>query len=46
MEPMAATKKFKIAPEVKSQILERVKQGEKPIAEIAQEHGISTTTIY
>ena len=43
---MAATKKFKIAPEVKQQILERVKQGEKSIQEIAAEHGISTTTIY
>ncbi len=46
MEPLAATKKFKIAPEVKTQILERVKQGEKSIQEIAAEHGISTTTIY
>lgn len=43
---MAATKKFKIAPEVKSQILERVKQGEKSIQEIAQEHGVSPHTIY
>jgi len=46
MEPMATTKKFKIAPEIKSQILERVKQGDKPIAEIAQEHGVSPHTIY
>lgn len=39
-------KKHKIAPEVKKEILERVKQGDKPVTEIAQEHGVATNTIY
>ena len=32
--------------DVKQQILERVKQGDKPISEIAQEHGLNVKTIY
>ncbi len=39
-------KQHKIAPEVKKQILERVKQGDKPVTEMAQEHGVGTNTIY
>ena len=35
-----------IRPEVRQQILEPVKQGDKPIGEIAQEHGISPNVIY
>ena len=38
-------KKFKIAPEVKQQILERIKQG-GVIPDMATEHGISPKTIY
>ena len=38
-------KKFKIAPEVKQQILDRIKQGGL-VSEIATEHGISTKTVY
>lgn len=38
-------KKFKIAPEIKQQILERIKQGGS-ITNIATEHGISPKTIY
>lgn len=38
-------KKFKIALEVKQQILDRIKQG-GGITEIAAEHGISPKTIY
>lgn len=39
-------KKHKVAPEVKKQILERVKLGDKPVSEIAQEHGVAANTIY
>lgn len=39
-------RKHVIKPEIKQQILERVKQGDKPITQIAAEHGISTNTIY
>lgn len=35
-----------IPKELKDQILERIKRGETPIARIAQEHGIHTSTIY
>jgi transposase-like protein len=35
-----------LAPEIKKQILERVKKGENPVPEIAQEHGVSPQTIY
>ena len=38
-------KKFKIAPEVRQQILERIRQG-GTIPDIATEHGISPKTIY
>lgn len=35
-----------IPPELKKEILERVKKGEKPTKEIAEEHGVSPHTIY
>jgi transposase-like protein len=35
-----------IRPEVRQQIIERVKQGDKPIPDIAAEHGISPNVIY
>lgn len=38
--------KLSISPELKKQILERVKRGEKPTKEIAEEHGLSPYTIY
>lgn len=42
---MSKQKTF-LAPDVKKQILERVKKGEKPVPEIAHEHGVSPQTIY
>ena len=35
-----------VSADVKRQILDRVKEGGKSIAEIAQEHGVSNRTIY
>lgn len=37
--------KYPIAPEVKKQILERVKEG-IPVKQLAEEHGISPQSIY
>lgn len=39
-------KSFKVSPETKEQILARVKEGNVPVAQIAEEHGISSNTIY
>jgi transposase-like protein len=39
-------KSFKISPEIKEQILKRVKEGTLPVSQIAEEHGISPNTIY
>ena len=39
-------KKYTVSKDIKKQIIERVKQGEKPITEIAAEHGLSPKTIY
>ncbi len=39
-------KTHKIPSDLKKQILERVKQGEISTPQIAEEHGISTKTIY
>lgn len=39
-------KKQIIAKEVKDQILERIKNGGVSVSQVAQEHGISTNTIY
>lgn len=39
-------KGYRIAPEVKDQILKRVREEGAPIAQVAQEHGISDRTIY
>jgi len=41
-----SNKKHKVAPEVKQQILDRVKAGNAPVADIATEHGVSAKTIY
>ncbi|MBE7499000.1 MAG: transposase [Verrucomicrobiales bacterium] len=39
-------KKHKIAPEIKEQILNRIKNEGVSVAQAAQEHGIPETTIY
>ncbi|MEI7452268.1 MAG: transposase [Candidatus Falkowbacteria bacterium] len=39
-------KSFKISTETKEQILKRVKEEGLPVAKVAEEHGISTATIY
>ena len=39
-------KQYKIAKEVKEQILERIKNQGVSVSQAAQEHGISTNTIY
>ena len=39
-------KSFKVSPETKEQILARVKEGNVPVSQIAEEHGISSNTIY
>jgi transposase-like protein len=39
-------KKHKIAPEVKADILRRVKEEGVPVAQAAKDHGVSENTIY
>lgn len=39
-------KTYKIAREVREQILERVKQGGVSVTDIAKEHGVNPTTVY
>jgi transposase-like protein len=39
-------KSFKILRETKEQILKRIKEEGLPVAKVAEEHGISTATIY
>ena len=39
-------KTYKIAKEVREQILERVKQGGISVADAAKEHGVNPTTVY
>lgn len=39
-------KSFKISPETREQILKRIKEENLPVSQIAEEHGISTNTIY
>jgi transposase-like protein len=44
---MTTTKKvFRIAPDVKEQILKRIKEEGIPVTQAAEEHGVSTQTIY
>lgn len=38
--------RYRIAPEVKEQILKRVKEEGLPVKEVAKEHGISDQTVY
>lgn len=38
--------KFKVSPEVKQQILKRIKEEGVSVAQAAEEHGLSTQTIY
>jgi transposase-like protein len=39
-------KSFKVSPEIKEQILKRVKEEGLPVSQVAEEHGISPNTIY
>lgn len=39
-------KTHKVAPEVKAEILRRIKEEGIPVSQAAQEHGVTTTTIY
>lgn len=39
-------KQYRIAPDVKTDILKRVKEDGIPVAQAAKEHGIHETTIY
>ena len=39
-------KTHRIAPEIKEQILKRIKEEGAPVAQAAKEHGISEPTIY
>lgn len=39
-------KKHRIAPEMKAQIITRIKNDGIPVSQVAQEHGISENTIY
>lgn len=43
---MTTTKKYRIAKEVKDQILKRIKDEGVSVSRAAEEHGISTHTIY
>jgi transposase-like protein len=38
--------KYRVPPEVKQQILEKVKEGKIPVPQIAEEHGIRPQAIY
>ena len=38
--------KYKVSPEVKQQILERIKEEGVSVTQAAEEHGLSTQTIY
>lgn len=40
------TKRHVIRPDVKAQILKRLKEEGVPVAQLAEEHGVSTKTIY
>jgi len=39
-------KSFKVSLETKEQILKRIKEEGVPVAKVAEEHGIHTSTIY
>ena len=44
---MTTTKKaYRIAPDVKEQILKRIKEEGIPVTQVAKEHGIHDSTIY
>lgn len=43
---MTTIKKYRIAKEVKDQVLKRIKDEGVPVLKAAEEHGISTHTIY
>jgi len=37
---------YRVSPEVKADILKRIKEQGIPVSQVAQEHGVSTKTIY
>lgn len=39
-------KSYRVAPEIREQILKRIKEEGVPVSQAAQEHGVSTATIY
>ncbi len=39
-------KKYRVAPELKTQILARIKNDGVPVSQVAKDHGISEKTIY
>ena len=41
-----STPKYRVAPEVKQQILQKVRDGTIPVPQIATEHGVAPQTIY
>jgi len=41
-----AKKAFRIAPEIKEQIINRIKTEDVSVAQAAKDHGVSTVTIY
>lgn len=41
-----AKKSYRIAPEIKEQIIHRIKDDGVSVADAAKEHGVSTVTIY
>lgn len=43
---MTNKKSHRVPQELKQQILERIKIGDKPISQIAEEHGVSSNTVY
>jgi transposase-like protein len=43
---MSKKPSYRIAPEVKADIIKRIKEDGIPVAQAAQEHGVHETTIY
>jgi len=39
-------KKYKVAPDVREQIISRIKDGSITVAQAAKEHGVSETAVY
>jgi len=39
-------KRYKVAPEIREQIINRIKEGSVTVAQAAKEHGVSDVTVY